>query len=128
MEALNNSMCHMKTEEHSIMIEKQNTEAETRVKKNLFGSLLKEFERTAGNFQAIQSEIKQMMQTRIIRDAEIVLNKELQNDEKKEILENPLRIQTLYVDKLSGPGHVKLQNAVADLEERHIEIIKIEKV
>jgi len=38
-------------------------------------------------------------------------------------------IQDLSRKKLvEGKGHVKLQNAVADIEDRHRDIVKLEKV
>lgn len=79
-------------------------------------------------FQNIESEIKNIMQTRIIRDAEIILNRDLEEEERMEFLNNPSQVQKLYENKLTGAAHIKLKNAVADIEERHKDIVKLEKV
>lgn len=68
------------------------------------------------------------MQTRIVRDAEIILNRKLEDEEKQEIVENPHQVQQLYENKLTGSAHFKLKNAVADIEERHKDIINLERV
>ncbi len=41
------------------------------------------------NFSNIQNEIKKIIQSKTIRDAEIVMNKKLDSAEKEEILANP---------------------------------------
>lgn len=68
------------------------------------------------------------MQNRIIRDAEIVLNRKLEPNEQKEILDDPQQVQRYYQNRLTGAGHIRLQNAVADIEDRHKDIIKLERV
>lgn len=76
----------------------------------------------------MQSEIKNSMQSRIIRDAEIIEDRKLSADERQRILEDPSQVQQYYQNKLVGPGHVRLQNQVRDIEERTKDIIKLEKV
>jgi hypothetical protein len=68
------------------------------------------------------------MQTRVIRDAEIILNRRLDPNEKEEILLDPSQVQKYYESKLTGAAHIKLQNAVSDIEERHKDIQKLERV
>lgn len=68
------------------------------------------------------------MQNRIIRDAEIVLNRKLNPTEQKDLLNDPEQVQQFYENKLTGAGHIRLQNAVADIEDRHKDIIKLERV
>jgi hypothetical protein len=68
------------------------------------------------------------MQTRIIRDAEIVLNRKLEKNEQQEVLNDPEQVQRFYENRLTGAGHIKLQNAVADIEDRHKDIVKLERV
>ena len=79
-------------------------------------------------FQNVESEIKNTMQTKIVRSAEIVLSRKLEEGERNEVINNPKVVQQLYEKKLTGTAHVKLQNAVADLEERHQDLLKLENV
>jgi hypothetical protein len=94
----------------------------------LFGSLIKQYEEACSKFQNVENEIKSHMQTRVVRDAEIVLNRKLNPEEKEGILTNPEQVKKLYENKLTGAAHIKLQNAVADIEERHKDLLKLEKV
>lgn len=95
---------------------------------NLFGSMARKYQSVSLKFQTIESEIRTIMQTKIVRNAEIVLGRNLNNEEKGEVLNDPATAQKLLQSKLTGTAHVKLQNAVSDLEERHKDIINLEKV
>ena len=111
-----------------MMKEKQNEDnPETRIKQNLFGSMTKKYQNVCIKFQNLESDIKNIMQTKNIRAAEIVLGKELSDNEKAEVINDPKYVEQIYGDKLKGGAHVTLQNAVADLEERHKDIKNLEK-
>ena len=62
-----------------------------------------------------------------MRAAEIAVNLELKEKQRKEVIENPQMIQQMYENKLTGEAHIKLQNAMRDLEERHRDIKKLKK-
>jgi hypothetical protein len=111
-----------------VELNKDTKSPETRIKQNLYGSLIKQFEESATKFQTVQSEIKTMMQTRVVRDAEIILNRRLDAGEREEILNDPGQVQRFYENKLTQAGHIKLQNAVSDIEDRHKDIMKLERV
>ena len=100
---------------------------EKRISKNLHGATVKNFQDVMIQFQSLESELKSINENMIIRSAEIASGKKLTNEEKKEIIMNPEVAQKMMQDKLSGQAHIKLQNAVKDLEERHAEIRKLEK-
>ena len=100
---------------------------ESRIKNNLFGAMLKKYQNTCLRFQNEESEIKNIIQTKLVRAAEIAVNEELTEEQKKEVIENPQMIQQMYENKLTGAAHIKLQNAVRDLEERLKDIKKLEK-
>lgn len=105
-----------------------NTEkAELRIKKNLFEAMFKNYQNVIQKFQDVESDIKKLKEDKIIRAAEIVLDEELNEKQRKEMIENPQILQTIYANKLKGKAHVKLQNAVKDLEERHKDIVKLQK-
>ncbi len=107
--------------------DKDEKDVEIRIRENLFYSMTKKYQDTCIKFQNIESDIKNIMQTKNIRSAEIVLGKKLSDEEKLEVINDPNYVQQLYGDKLTGGAHVKLQNAVSDLKERHKDIIKLEK-
>ena len=109
------------------MEEGDKNDPEIRIKNNLFGSMLKKYQNTCMRFQREESDIKNLIETKLVRAAEIAVNQELTEEQKKEVIENPQMIQQMYENKLTGAAHIKLQNAVRDLEERHRDIKKLEK-
>ena len=117
--------------DNMIKISKENDnekkDTEIRIRENLFYSMTKKYQDTCIKFQNIESDIKNIMQTKNIRSAEIVLGKKLSDEEKLELINDPNYVQQLYGDKLTGGAHVKLQNAVSDLKERHKDIKNLEK-
>ena len=102
-------------------------DSDLRLKKNLFDAMIKKYHNVIQKFQSEESEMKQIKETRLIRDAEIGLGQDLTKKEKENIIEDPKMIQQIYENKLKGKPHKKLQNAVRDLQERHEDIKKLEK-
>ncbi len=102
-------------------------EAELRLKRNLFDAMIKKYQHTMQRFQEEESKIKSIKETKLIRGAEIALGQELDEQERKEIIENPQMVKQIYVDKLGQKASDKLINALRDLEERHQDIKKLEK-
>ena len=100
---------------------------ELRIKNNLFGSMLRKYQNTCMRFQREESNIKNIIETKLVRAAEIAVNQELTEEQRKEVIENPQMVQQMYENKLTGAAHIKLQNAVRDLEERHKDIKNLEK-
>ena len=106
---------------------KKKDDGDLRLQKNLFDAMIKKYQKEIQKFQSEESEMKQIKETKLIRDAEIGLGRNLTQNEKEKIIEDPKMIQLIYEDKLKGKAHIKLQNAVRDLEERHRDIKKLEK-
>ena len=102
-------------------------EAELRLKRNLFDAMIKKYQHTMQRFQEEESKIKSIKETKLIRGAEIALGQELDEQERKEIIENPQMVKQIYVDKLGQKASDKLINALRDLEERHKKKKKLEK-
>ena len=102
-----------------LSMEEDKNDPEFRIKNNLFGSMLKKYQNTCMRFQKEESDIKKIIETKLVRAAEIAVNDELTEEQKKQVIENPQMIQQMYENKLTGAAHIKLQNAVRDLEERH---------
>jgi hypothetical protein len=65
------------------------SEAEKRIFRNLQGSLYKQFQDTLGDFQIEQNEIKMIKEEKTIRDAELYMDRKLNQNEREEVLHNP---------------------------------------
>ena len=104
-----------------------NEKLDLRIKQNLFNSMIQKYKNVCIRFSKQESDIKNIIQTKLVRAAEIAVNQELTEEQRKEVIENPQMIQQMYENKLTGAAHIKLQNAVKDLEERHRDIKKLEK-
>jgi len=110
-----------------IQAEKNNDEVELRIKKNLFDGMIKKFQQSVERFQEAESEIRNVKETKLIRGAEIALGQELDEEERKQVIENPQMVEQIYENKLKQKAHIRLKNAVRDLEERHQDIKRLEK-
>ena len=106
---------------------KKGDDSDLRLKKNLFDAMIKKYQKVIQKFQDEESEMKQIKETKLIRNAEIGLGRDLTENEKENIIKDPKMIQQIYEDKLKGKPHKALQNAVKDLEDRHNDIKKLEK-
>jgi len=104
----------------------KNENSETRIKANLYGAYCKLFQETISKFEDLQTEIKGKMQGKVLRDAEIVLARKIDPAEREAVLSDQGYVQKLLSDKLTGAGHIKLQNTVSDLEDRYKDIVKLE--
>ena len=113
--------------EQMIKEEQDEDNAETRMKKNLFDSMIKNYQDICIKFQKLETDVKNIMQTKNIRAAENILGRGLSDNEKSQVINDPKFVEQIYGDKLKGGAHVELQNAIADLEERHKDIKNLEK-
>ena len=95
-----------------------NEKIDLRIKQNLFNSMIQKYKNISLKFSKEESDIKNIIETKLIRAAEIAVNQELNEEQRKIVIENPQMIQQMYENKLTGAAHIKLQNAVRDLEER----------
>ena len=106
---------------------KEKDETDLRIKKNLFDAMIKKYQNVINRYQNVETNIKSEKEKKLIREAEIVINHDLNEEEKQKLIENPNFLQNMYKDQLTGEATVQLQNAVRDLEERHKDIVKLEK-
>ena len=104
-----------------------NSEIDLRTKRNLFDAMIKKYQRVIQKFSDEQSDMKKIKETKLIRDAEIGIGRDLTEEEKGQVMENPKIVEQIYKERLKGPGHTSLINAVRDLEDRHKDIKKLEK-
>ena len=106
---------------------KEKDETDLRIQKNLFDAMIKKYQNVINRYQNIETNIKSEKEKKLIREAEIVINHDLNEEEKQNLIENPKYLQDMYKDQITGQVPVQLQNAVRDLEERHRDIVKLEK-
>lgn len=99
----------------------------SRIVSNLYSACLKQFEKTAEKFNLEQNNVSDYIKQSILRDAEMVLDKKLSDEEKEDILENPQVVQELMKSKLEGQAHTTMVNKVNELQARHQDILKLEK-
>jgi hypothetical protein len=109
------------------LIQKPNA-SDIRVKKNLYGTLIKSFDDSLSKYQSVNSDIKNIMQDKILREATIIYNGKLSDDDRKKILENPEILQDQMRMRLTDKPSAKLTNAYNDIKERHEDIVRLERV
>ena len=107
--------------------EKDEYDTDLRLKKNLFDAMIKKYLHTMQRFHDEENEVKNNKEKKLVRQAEIALGQDLDEQERKEVIENPQMVQQIYEDRLKQPAHQKLINAVKDLEERHQDIKRLAK-
>jgi t-SNARE complex subunit (syntaxin) len=107
---------------------KEENDNDLRIKKNLFNAFIKKYQRTINIFQKIEADIKIDKETKLIREAEIVINHDLNEEERKNLIRNPDILVEIYENKLKGNTvPYPLKNALRDLEDRHKDILKLER-
>lgn len=80
-------------------------------------------------YDTLNFEITKNTQDLIVRDAEVVLAKRFNEEEREELLANPQAIiQEQMKNKLLDNAHTSLKNAVFDIEERYNDLRNLEKV
>mmetsp|Transcript_35032 Transcript_35032/g.36437 ORF Transcript_35032/g.36437 Transcript_35032/m.36437 type:complete len:297 (-) Transcript_35032:48-938(-) len=99
----------------------------SRIVSNLYSACLKQFEKTTEKFTKEQDSVRDYIKSSILRDAEMVLEKKLSDNEKEDILNNPELVQDLLKSKLEGQAHETMVNKVNDLAARHQDILRLEK-
>ena len=105
---------------------KEENDSDLRIEKNLFDAFIKKYQSTINRFKKIESYIKSDKETKLIREAEIAINHELNEEERKNLIRNPDVLIEIYENKLRGKAPVRLKNALRNLEERHKDILKLE--
>ena len=105
---------------------KEKDETDLRIQKNLFNAMIKKYQKVINRYQNIETNIKSEKKYKLIREAETVIHRDLNEEEKQNLIENPNKLQDMYKDQITGQIPKILQNAVRDLEERHKDIVKLE--
>lgn len=105
----------------------KSTEQEKRIIDNLYASSIKNLQDKILAFQEIQNNIMISKKENIIRAAKINLNRDLTEEESRQIIENPNLMQEMLKSKLLSGAHQNLKNALYDIEERHKDLLNLER-
>lgn len=96
---------------------------------NLFNSIIKKFEDVVYVYDSLNFEVSEKKDELLIRDAQTLINREFNEDEKEAFLANPQQvIQDQMRNKLLDGAHTQLKNVVYDIEERYNDLRNLEKV
>ena len=74
----------------------ENEKVDYRIKENLFGSMINKYKNTCMRFQKEENDIKKIIETKLVRAAEIAVNQELTEEQKRVVIEEPQMIQKMY--------------------------------
>jgi len=96
--------------------------AKNQVRGNLYQTNLRKFHQVMNDYNAASHEFKQALQERTRRQLKIV-NSEISDEEVERIVESG-QAQDVITKALISDN---LQSVVRDIEERHLEILKLEK-
>jgi len=106
--------------------EKEREEPETRIKDITFRALKAKFMEVLKETQTTQIEYKTAVRGKISRQAKII-DPTLTNEQVEEVCNDPEGAGRLLANKMLGSGHVRLKNAVADIQDKYKDIRKLEK-
>lgn len=97
------------------------------LKHNMFKGLINRYTASCDKFKEREMELKNKLQNKLLRNAEIFLKRDLTEEEKNDLIEEPQKIQKIMNDQIVGDAPVQLQNALQNLEDRHQDIEKLAK-
>jgi len=100
-------------------------EPETRFMRTTYQALSNQFSEVLKQSQNIQVEFKSAVKSKMARQAKI-LDENLTDDQVQDVVNDPEGLSKLMQGKLIGPGHLKLQNAVADIQDKYKDIQRLE--
>jgi t-SNARE complex subunit (syntaxin) len=101
-------------------------EPECRVIIGIYSALMIRFREILREFQESQLEYKNATQDKIRRQIAIV-KPEADDDEINELVNDPDATSKLLNEQITGTAHVKIRNAVDDIERKYRDILKLEK-
>jgi len=105
--------------------EKYPNEPETRIKTTSYQALSAKFQDVLKESQAVQGEFKSAAKGKMERQVRM-MDETLSNEQVDEICNDPEGAAKLMAQKMHGTGATKLQNAVADIQDKYKDILKLE--
>mmetsp|Transcript_71945 Transcript_71945/g.83600 ORF Transcript_71945/g.83600 Transcript_71945/m.83600 type:complete len:289 (-) Transcript_71945:204-1070(-) len=101
-------------------------EPETRMKSMTYQALTTKFQEVLKETQKCQVEFKTIVKDKVGRQAKIISD-DITDEQVNELCENPEGVSKLLKDRMIGPGHIKLQNTVSDIQDKYRDIKKLEE-
>jgi len=131
MKETNNASQHVRNKLKAMDLEnkdfaKRNEGAsEARIRTNMHGTLTRKFVDVMAQYQEIQTKYKNKYRDRVERQFRIV-KPTATKDEIDEMVEGGEQADLFTQQFLQGPGHAAARNALADIQERHKDITRLE--
>jgi len=101
-------------------------EPETRIMNITCKAIKSKFAEVLKESQTVQVDYKTAVRSKMERQVR-VMDPTLSNEDVEEIVNDPEGAKNLMTAKLMGPGHIKLRHAVADIQDKHRDILKLER-
>lgn len=100
-------------------------EPETRMKINAHAALGNKFAEVLRDTQTIEVEVQQAVRDKISRQARLI-DDTLTDKQINDICQDPDGASKLIANKMFGQSHIKLQNAVSDIQDKYRDIQRLE--
>ena len=100
--------------------------AEDRIRSNAYGTLTRKFIAVMREYQELQTEYRNKYKDRVERQVRIV-KRDATQEEIEEIVDGTGGTEIFAQLMLSSSAHAAAENALADIRERHDDIIRLER-
>jgi t-SNARE complex subunit (syntaxin) len=108
------------------MMKRDPGSSEVRIRCYQHGTLTRRFVELMSEYQAVQSKYKHKYRERVERQYKIV-KPEATREEIEHVLEGDAQQEIFTQQILQQPGHAAAKNALADIQERHRDIHRLEQ-
>eukprot|EP00276_Gloeochaete_wittrockiana_P010735 CAMPEP_0184643928 /NCGR_PEP_ID=MMETSP0308-20130426/739_1 /TAXON_ID=38269 /ORGANISM="Gloeochaete witrockiana, Strain SAG 46.84" /LENGTH=315 /DNA_ID=CAMNT_0027072197 /DNA_START=138 /DNA_END=1085 /DNA_ORIENTATION=+ len=105
-------------------VKKNGMTSETRIRTNMHGTLTRKFVDLMSEFQEVQTSYRNKIKSTVERQLKIV-NPDATAEQIEDALENPSA--QIFANGVLSKGHSAAKNALADIQERHRDIVKLEQ-
>jgi len=99
--------------------------SESRIRSNMHGTLTRKFVDLMAEYQEIQTKYKNKYRDRVERQYRIV-KPTATKEEIQDAVDSGEQAEIFTSQILQGPGHAAARNALADIQERHKDITRLE--
>ena len=100
--------------------------SEARIRSNMHGTLTRKFVDLMAEYQEIQTKYKNKYRDRVERQYRIV-KPNAEQSEIAQVLDDPEASENIFANQLNrSAGHAAARNALADIQERHQDIKRLE--
>ena len=99
--------------------------SEARIRANVHGALTRKFIDLMTDYQEVQSRYKARCRERVKRQVKIV-KPDATEEEVELALDDGSQPEIFTQQLLQGPGHAAARNALADIQDRHRDIVRLE--